>query len=84
MIWQSPSPGRSLPVKRLRDARRIPTARVMRGSKEQITLLLPPETLQWVEQRARSKGIARAALLSMVIHEAMEAMDAAEARGSRP
>jgi hypothetical protein len=57
---------------------------VMRGSKEQITLLLPPETLQRVEQRARRKGIARAALLSMVIHEAMDAMDAADVRGSRP
>ena len=51
----------------------------MRGTKEQITLLLPPETLQPDEQRAR-KGIARAALLSMVIHEAMDAADAHNGR----
>ena len=52
----------------------------MRGTKEQITLLLPPETLQSDEQRARRKGIARAALLSMVIHEAMDAADAHNGR----
>ena len=50
----------------------------MRGTKEQITLLLPPETCS--RTRSGRKGIARAALLSIVIHEAMDAADAHNGR----
>jgi hypothetical protein len=36
--------------------------------------------LQRVEQRARRKGVARATLLSMVVHETMDAADAHNGR----
>jgi hypothetical protein len=46
---------------------------VMRGNREQITVTLPPETLDRLERLARSAGMTRAALLSLFIHRGLEA-----------
>jgi hypothetical protein len=46
---------------------------VMRGNREQITLTLPPETLERLERLARAAGMTRAALLNLFIHRGLEA-----------
>jgi hypothetical protein len=46
---------------------------VMRGNREQITLTLPPETLNRLERLARDAGMTRAALLNLFIHRGLEA-----------
>jgi len=46
---------------------------VMRGNREQITLTLPPETLNRLERLAREAGMTRAALLNLFIHRGLEA-----------
>jgi predicted DNA-binding protein len=45
----------------------------MRGNREQITLTLPPETLNRLERLAREAGMTRAALLNLFIHRGLEA-----------
>jgi hypothetical protein len=45
---------------------------VMRGNREQITLTLPPETLDRIERLARSAGMTRAALINLFIHRGLE------------
>ena len=46
---------------------------VMRGNREQITLTMPPETLDRLERLARSAGMTRAALINLFIHRGLEA-----------
>jgi predicted DNA-binding protein len=45
----------------------------MRGNREQITLTLPPETLNRLERLARDSGMTRAALLNLFIHRGLAA-----------
>ena len=45
---------------------------VMRGNREQITLTLPPETLDRIERLARRAGMTRAALINLFIHRGLE------------
>ena len=46
---------------------------VMRGNREQITLTLPPETVDRVERLARGAGMTRASLINLFIHRGLEA-----------
>jgi predicted DNA-binding protein len=46
---------------------------VMRGNREQITLTLPPETLDRIERLARGAGMTRAGLINLFIHRGLEA-----------
>ena len=45
---------------------------VMRGNREQITVTLPPETLNRIERLAREAGMTRAGLLNLFIHRGLE------------
>jgi hypothetical protein len=45
---------------------------VMRGNREQITVTLPPETLNRLEGLARGAGMTRAAVLNLAIHRLLE------------
>ena len=45
----------------------------MRGNREQITLTVPPETLDRIERLARSAGMTRAGLINLFIHRGLEA-----------
>jgi predicted DNA-binding protein len=45
----------------------------MRGNREQITLTMPPETLNRLERLAQEAGMTRAAVLNLFIHRGLEA-----------
>lgn len=49
-----------------------PSKRAMKGRQAQITLTLPPELLERVNQRAERLSISRAAFMKMAITRAVE------------
>lgn len=53
-----------------------PPQRAMKGKQAQITLTLPPELLERVNQKAERLSISRAAFMKMAITRAVEAEDA--------
>ena len=63
-----PVPKPVSPVKPVKERRGV-----MRGNREQITLTLPPETLDRIERLARGAGMTRAGLINLFIHRGLEA-----------
>jgi hypothetical protein len=63
----APKPSSGVPVKPARERRGV-----MRGNREQITLTLPPETLDRIERLARNAGMTRAGLINLFIHRGLE------------
>lgn len=46
--------------------------RIMKGEKEQITVLLPPNVIDAIETRRRALGITRSTWINLAIQKALE------------
>jgi hypothetical protein len=65
--WQCKSPSPAGPSVLAKERRGV-----MRGNREQITVTLPPETLNRLEVLARGAGMTRAAVLNLGIYRLLE------------
>ena len=54
------------------DAGKPPTKGVMRGTRRQIALTLPPDTVDQIDATARRYGMTRAAYINQAVARALE------------